>query len=233
MPAQTHGSGAGGHTARPASDERPERISRRWRMLACAVILIGLAASLTAALMWRSSVNARNAQNFQTGAANVSGTLDTLIRRDTDFVRSVRAVIDARAAPQRKRVQALGDAARRPPGTARQPRRAARALRAGRAARALSGAARRRPGVPRARRRPHRNRRPERARALLPAVRWQRADRAERRSRADARGRLVRSDVIDRRLPPGRDDARAVHTRDHRKRSSSPPTPRGPPGSPR
>jgi len=77
----------------PISDEQPQRIGRRWLMLACAVILIGVGASLTAALMWRSSVNARNAQNFQTGAANVSGTLDMLIRRDTDFVRSVQAVM--------------------------------------------------------------------------------------------------------------------------------------------
>ena len=38
------------------------------------------------------SVQARNNQSFQTTASNVSGTLDTLIRRDTDFVRSVRAV---------------------------------------------------------------------------------------------------------------------------------------------
>jgi diguanylate cyclase (GGDEF)-like protein len=67
--------------------------SRRWVIVACAVILIGLGGSLAAALLWRSSVNARNSQNFQTSAANVSGTLEQLIRRDTDFVRSVRAVL--------------------------------------------------------------------------------------------------------------------------------------------
>ncbi len=93
MPARADDGAAGEHVARPRSDEQPERISRRWLILACAVIVIGLGASLTAALMWRASVNARNAQSFQTGAANVSGTLDTLIRRDTDFVRSVRAVM--------------------------------------------------------------------------------------------------------------------------------------------
>jgi hypothetical protein len=32
-------------------------------------------------------------QAFQTSAADVSGTLETQLRRDTDFVRSVRAVL--------------------------------------------------------------------------------------------------------------------------------------------
>jgi diguanylate cyclase (GGDEF)-like protein len=66
---------------------------RRWGMAAVAIVLLGLAASVTAALLWRSGVRAREKQAFQTVAANVSGKLDTLLRRDTDFVRSVRAVL--------------------------------------------------------------------------------------------------------------------------------------------
>jgi len=66
---------------------------RRWVMAACAIVVLGLAGSVTAALLWRSSVSARERQSFQTSAANVSGSLDTLLRRDTDFVRSVRAVL--------------------------------------------------------------------------------------------------------------------------------------------
>jgi diguanylate cyclase (GGDEF)-like protein len=66
---------------------------RRWVLAACSIVLFGLAASLTTALLWRSSVHAREKQTFQTSAANVTGTLETLLRRHTDFVRSVRAVL--------------------------------------------------------------------------------------------------------------------------------------------
>jgi diguanylate cyclase (GGDEF)-like protein len=66
---------------------------RRWVVAACAIVLFGLAASLTTALLWRSSVHARERQTFRTSAANVTGTLETLLRRHTDFVRSVRAVL--------------------------------------------------------------------------------------------------------------------------------------------
>ena len=66
---------------------------RRWVLIACVIVLLGLAASLTAALLWSSSVHAREKQSFRTSAANVTGTLETLLRRHTDFVRSVRAVL--------------------------------------------------------------------------------------------------------------------------------------------
>ncbi|MGO9761684.1 MAG: putative bifunctional diguanylate cyclase/phosphodiesterase [Solirubrobacteraceae bacterium] len=65
---------------------------RRWLVAACAIVLLGVAASLTAAMIWRASVRAREKQTFETSAANVSGSLETLLRRDTDFVRSVQAV---------------------------------------------------------------------------------------------------------------------------------------------
>jgi diguanylate cyclase (GGDEF)-like protein len=66
---------------------------RRWVLAVCAIVLVGVAASVTASLLWRSSVRARERQTFETSAANVSGTLETLLRRDTDFVKSVRAVL--------------------------------------------------------------------------------------------------------------------------------------------
>jgi diguanylate cyclase (GGDEF)-like protein len=66
---------------------------RRWLAAACAIVVFGVAGSLAAALQWRSSVHTREHQAFQTSAANVSGTLETQLRRDTDFVRSVRAVL--------------------------------------------------------------------------------------------------------------------------------------------
>jgi diguanylate cyclase (GGDEF)-like protein len=66
---------------------------RRWLAAVCAIAVLGVAASLAAALMWRSSVSEREKQTFQTSATSVRGTLSTLLRRDTDFVRSVRAVM--------------------------------------------------------------------------------------------------------------------------------------------
>ncbi len=61
--------------------------------VAGAILVLGLAISLAGAMMWRSSVRARERDTFQTTAANVSGTLETLLRSDTDFVRSVRAAL--------------------------------------------------------------------------------------------------------------------------------------------
>ncbi len=66
---------------------------RRWLGAAIAIVVLGVAGSLAAAILWSASVHTLERQAFQTSAANVSGTLDTLIRRDTDFVRSVRAVL--------------------------------------------------------------------------------------------------------------------------------------------
>jgi diguanylate cyclase (GGDEF)-like protein len=62
-------------------------------LLAGAVLLVGLAASVGGALLWRSNVRARDKQEFQTTAADVSGTMETQLRRDTDFVSTLRAVL--------------------------------------------------------------------------------------------------------------------------------------------
>ncbi len=70
--------------------------ARRWTVIACAIVLLGASVSLTGALLWRSSVRSHNEQSFKTSATDVSGTLETLVRRDTDFVRSVRAVLTMR-----------------------------------------------------------------------------------------------------------------------------------------
>ncbi len=66
---------------------------RRWLLISCAIVLLGGGASLVAALLWHSSVRSRDEQSFQTSATDVSGQLETLLRRDTDFVRSVHAVL--------------------------------------------------------------------------------------------------------------------------------------------
>ena len=67
---------------------------RRWWMLvACTILLLGLGVSVAGALLWRSSVRAHEKQAFQTTATDVSGTLETLLRRDTDFVATLRGVL--------------------------------------------------------------------------------------------------------------------------------------------
>jgi len=49
---------------------------------------------MAVALMWRASVEGHERQRFQTSAANITGTLSTQLRRDTDFVRAIRALLD-------------------------------------------------------------------------------------------------------------------------------------------
>jgi diguanylate cyclase (GGDEF)-like protein len=93
MAEQPQAAAAGAGDVLLRADAGAHGTSRRWLIVAFAVVLIGIAASLSAALLWRSSVRARNNQNFQTDATDVSGTLEMLLRRDTDFVRSVRAVV--------------------------------------------------------------------------------------------------------------------------------------------
>ncbi len=104
LPDQSQGNGpsdADAHSGTPRAWRSVRR--RRWQAV-CAILALGVAGSIVAALMWRSSVRARERQTFETSAANVSGTLETLLRRDTDFVRSVRAVMSRAAEPERQRL---------------------------------------------------------------------------------------------------------------------------------
>jgi diguanylate cyclase (GGDEF)-like protein len=62
-------------------------------LLACAILVVGLAASLGSALLWRSSVRAHDRQAFQVRSTDVNETLETLLRRDADFVATLRGVL--------------------------------------------------------------------------------------------------------------------------------------------
>ena len=64
-----------------------------WTLLACLILALGLAVSIGGAFLWRSSERARERQTFQTAATDVSETMETLLRRDTDFVATLRAVL--------------------------------------------------------------------------------------------------------------------------------------------
>jgi hypothetical protein len=62
-------------------------------LLACTILIVGLVVSLGSALLWRSSVRTHDRQEFQTSSTDVSETLETLLRRDADFVATLRAVL--------------------------------------------------------------------------------------------------------------------------------------------
>jgi diguanylate cyclase (GGDEF)-like protein len=62
-------------------------------LVACAILIVGLATSLGSALLWRSSVRTHDKQEFQTSSTDVNETLETLLRRDADFVTTLRAVL--------------------------------------------------------------------------------------------------------------------------------------------
>ncbi len=62
-------------------------------LVAAAILVLGLAISLAGAMMWHASVRSRERESFQTNATDVSETLQAAVRRDTDFVASLRAVL--------------------------------------------------------------------------------------------------------------------------------------------
>jgi diguanylate cyclase (GGDEF)-like protein len=62
-------------------------------VFACSMLIVGLVASLGSALLWRSSVRAHDRQQFQTSSTDVNETVETLLRRDADFVTTLRGVL--------------------------------------------------------------------------------------------------------------------------------------------
>jgi diguanylate cyclase (GGDEF)-like protein len=62
-------------------------------LIACAILVVGLATSLGSGLLWRSTVRAHDRQAFQVRSADVNETLETLLRRDADFVATLRGVL--------------------------------------------------------------------------------------------------------------------------------------------
>src|SRR5690242_8506894 len=69
---------------------------RRWLLVALGVFVAGVAVSATAGLLLRASGQRRERQAFESTASNVTVTLGALLRRDTDFVSTIRAVLSMR-----------------------------------------------------------------------------------------------------------------------------------------
>ncbi|MHB8241727.1 MAG: putative bifunctional diguanylate cyclase/phosphodiesterase [Solirubrobacteraceae bacterium] len=65
----------------------------RWLQIASVVLVFGLVVALAGGLLWRGSVRAHGAQEFQTNATDVNETLESMLRRDADFVAMQRALL--------------------------------------------------------------------------------------------------------------------------------------------
>jgi diguanylate cyclase (GGDEF)-like protein len=57
------------------------------------ILVLGLAFSLAGAQLWRSSVHTQEKQAFQATATDVAATLEMQLRRDTDFIATLRTVV--------------------------------------------------------------------------------------------------------------------------------------------
>jgi hypothetical protein len=66
---------------------------RLWLLVAGGILVLGLAVSLGGAQLWRSNVRTHEKQTFQTTATDVSETLEMQLRRDTDFLTTLRTVV--------------------------------------------------------------------------------------------------------------------------------------------
>ena len=75
-------------------DSRRGSARRRWSLIvAVAVLLTGLALSVLSATVWRAADQRDQRQRFRLTASNVTATLEALLRRDTDFVASLRTIM--------------------------------------------------------------------------------------------------------------------------------------------
>jgi diguanylate cyclase (GGDEF)-like protein len=62
-------------------------------LVASAILAVGLTFSFAGALLWRANVRSQDRGGFETTATDVNKTLEALLRRDADFVATLRAVL--------------------------------------------------------------------------------------------------------------------------------------------
>ena len=79
--------------AAQSADHGRLRRRRAWLLVACAVLLVGLTLSAAGALLWRSSERKNERQALQATASSMTDTLGTLLRRNEDFVATLRGVV--------------------------------------------------------------------------------------------------------------------------------------------
>ena len=76
---------------------------RSWVLVACAVLLFGVAVSAVGALEWRAEESNRATQAFRSTATDVTNALSILLLRDASFISTVRGVltIESNVSPSR------------------------------------------------------------------------------------------------------------------------------------
>ncbi len=72
---------------------RLEGLRRRATPVAFAILLIGTIVSVAGGLWWRSSVQGEHRRAFERTASDVTTTLGAMLRRDADFVTTLRAIM--------------------------------------------------------------------------------------------------------------------------------------------
>src|SRR5450755_5108248 len=84
-------------TANAADDSAPppRRLhwwARRGTLAACAILVLGVTLATGAGLFWRARERDQEGSAFRATASDVTQTLGTLLRRDTDFAATLRAL---------------------------------------------------------------------------------------------------------------------------------------------
>ncbi len=72
---------------------RLDGLRRRATLVALAILLTGAIVSVAGGLWWRSSVQGEHRQAFERTASDVTTTLGAMLRRDADFVTTLRAIM--------------------------------------------------------------------------------------------------------------------------------------------
>jgi diguanylate cyclase (GGDEF)-like protein len=72
---------------------RLEGLRRRATPVAFAILVVGVTVSVAGGLWWRSSVRDEHRRDFERTASDVTTTLGAMLRRDADFVTTLRAIM--------------------------------------------------------------------------------------------------------------------------------------------
>jgi diguanylate cyclase (GGDEF)-like protein len=76
-----------------ASSRVPAPWHRLWRVIAFGVLALGITIAIVGSLLWHASARTHERQAFQVAATDIAETFEMQLRRDTDFVTTLRGVL--------------------------------------------------------------------------------------------------------------------------------------------